>query len=264
MSAFTLGEFAAVIYGLLFGWWATYIQGRSWDEASSHGWTSWSFLWLGAICSGLAWTSAFATSILGGVGILNWAFHNITPQDMKIAWRILETGTVVAFLSPVLGVVFSAIAYAISLPPSRSSALSGFFSSDSSSSSWWYGYWWGRTTSGSSYTPSPSNSSPTTSLLSDSPSSTIASLSGSSAAITSSLSGSSSSITSPSPSSSGGGSGSSFDLGDNAWPIAIAIFVAALVLLALSLGIFVNVKLVKYYARKRDEIPADVSRAYSR
>ena len=253
MSAFTLGEFAAVIYGLLFAWWATYIQGRSWDEASCHGRTSWSFLWLGAICSSLAWTSAFATSILGGVGVLNWAFHNITPQDIKTAWRILETGTVVAFLSPVLGVVFSAIAYAISLPPSRSSALSGFNSSDSSSSSWWNGYWWGRGTGVSSYTPSPSSSS-----------STSSSLSGSSAAITSSLSGSSSSTTSPSPSSSGGGSGSSFDLGDNAWPIAIAIFVAALVLLALSLGIFVNVKLVKYYARKRDEIPADVRRAYGR
>jgi hypothetical protein len=231
MSAFTLGEFAAVIYGLLFAWWATYIQGRSWEEASSHGWTSWSFLWLGAICSGLAWTSALATSILGGVGVLNWAFHNITPAEMKTAWRILETGTIVAFLSPVLGVVFSAIAYAISLPPSRSSALSGFYSSNSSSSSWWNGYWWGRTTSGSSCTPSPGNSS-----------STISSLSGSS----------------------GGGSSSSFDLGNDGWPIAIAIFVAALVLLALSLGIFVNVKLVKYYARKADEIPADVRRAYGR
>ena len=253
MSAFTLGEFAAVIYGLLFAWWATYIQGRSWEEASFHGWTSWSFLWLGAICSGLAWTSAFATSILGGVGVLNWAFHDITPQDMKTAWRILETGTIVAFLSPVLGVVFSAIAYAISLPPSRSSALSRFYSSDSSSSSWWNGYWWGHTTSGSSSTPSPSSSSSTTASLSSSSSSTTSSLSGSSPSTTSSSSGSS-----------GGGSGSSFDLGDDGWPIAIAIFVAALVLLALSLGIFVNVKLVNYYARKMDEIPADVRRAYGR
>ena len=238
MSAFTLGEIAAVIYGLLFAWWATYIQGRAWDEAASHGRTSWSFLWLGAICSSLAWTSAFATSILGGVGVLNWAFHNITPQEMKTAWRILETGTVVALLSPVLGVVFSAIAYTVSLPPSRPSALSAFYSSDSSSSSWWNGFWWSRTSSGSSNTPSPSSSSSTTSLLSGSSVSSVSSVS------------------------SGGGSGSSFDLSDDAWPIAIAIFVAALVLLALSLGIFVNVKLVKYYARKKDEIPAAVRRAY--
>jgi hypothetical protein len=252
MSAITLGEFAAVIYDLLFAWWAVYIQGRASDEASTHGWTSWSFLWLGAICSALAWTSAFATGILGGVGVLNWAFHNITPQEMKTAWRILETGTIVALLSPLLGVIFSAIAYAISLPPSRSSALSAFYSPDSFSSSWWNGNWWGGTTSGSSSTPSPSSSS-----------STILSSPSTSASTTLSLSSSSvSSVSSGSSGSSGGGSGSSFDLGD-AWPIAIAIFVAALVLLALSLGIFVNVKLVKYYARKKVEIPADVRRAYS-
>jgi hypothetical protein len=263
MSAFTLGEFAAVIYGLLFAWWATYIQGRSWDEASSHGWTSWSFLWLGAICSGLAWTSAFAASILGGVGVLNWAFHNITPQDMKTAWRILETGTIAALLSPLLGVVFSAIADAISLPPSRSSALSSFFSSNSSSGSWWSGYWWGGTASGSSSTPSPGSSSATTSSLSLSSSSTTSSLSGS-AGGGSGSSGGGSGSSGGGAGSSGGGSGSSFNLGDDAWPIAIAIFVAALVLLALSLGIFLNVKLVKYYARKKDEIPADVRRAYGR
>jgi hypothetical protein len=280
MSVFTLGEFTAVVYALLFAWWATSIQGRSWDDASSHGWTSWSFLWLGAICSCLAWTSAFAASILGGVGVLNWAFHNITPQEMKMAWRILETGTAVAVLSPLLGVVFSATADAISRPPSRASASSGW---------WWYGSWGGHTSSGSSDTPSPGSSAATTPSLSGvagdgvgSAAATTASSSGGSSATTLALAGvsgdaaaSSSAtaaplaggagdgLTSAVSGSSGGGSGGSFDLGD-AWPVAVAIFVAALVLLALSLGIFVNVKLVKYYARKKVEIPAVVRGAYGR